>query len=80
MGLQIKRIINYILSELNIDLEYTLLVAAMTLIDDGNLYYNARASFVPAKTLHPMVQPSDKQLHAYGVGDIRVYDPGMSDI
>lgn len=74
-----NRIINYILSELDIKLRiYAARSSYDALIDDSNLYLNAQASFVPAKTTKAIGK--SEKLHAYGVGDIRFYDPGKSDL
>jgi len=76
---QSNDIINYILSELDINLRiYAARNSYDALIDDTNIYNNVQDSFVPAKTTYPIGEPS--KLHGYGVGDIRFYDPGKSDI
>ena len=74
-----NRIINYILSELDIKLRiYAARNAYDALIDDTNIYFNAQASYVPSKTTPSIGSPS--KLHGFGAGDIRFYDPGKSDI
>lgn len=74
-----NRIINYILGELDIKLRiYAARNTYDALIDDTNIYFNAQASFVPAKTTRAIGSPA--KLHGFGAGDIRFYDPGKSDI
>ena len=72
-------IINYILSRLDINMRiYEARNSYEALIEDTNTYYNVRHSFVPAKTTRPIASASS--LRGYGVGDIRFYDPGKSDL
>lgn len=76
---QSNNIINLILSELNIKLRiYPARNSYDALVDDTNIYLNVQKSFVPAKTTTPYGEA--QSLRGYGVGDIRFYDPGRSDI
>jgi hypothetical protein len=72
-------VINKILSALDVNMRiYPARNKYEALIDDTGLYYNVDQSYVPAKTTSTI--SSYQSLRGYGVGDIRFYDPGKSDL
>lgn len=76
---QSNEIVNYLLERLEIKLRiYAARNEYEALMADTNTYYNVNRSFVPAKTTFPI--GISVPLRGYGVGDIRLYDPGKSDL
>jgi len=76
---QSNEIVNYLLERLGIKLRiYAARNEYEALMADTNTYYNVNKSFVPAKTTFPI--GTSARLRGYGVGDIRLYDPGKSDL